>query len=109
MQSEEVRKELPEATQRFAKIDEVVRAVLGDFAATKNVVACCTKEGLLKHLEAQQGELELCEKVGGRAGEGRVGVVVCQAGSSGILDGLVAKNVCSNTNTILSACHRHLT
>jgi len=67
VQSEEVRKELPEATQRFAKIDEVVRAVLGEFAATKNVVACCTKEGLLKHLEAQQGELELCEKVGGQA------------------------------------------
>lgn len=66
IQSEEVRKELPEATRRFAGIDAAVRSVLRDFAATKNVVACCTREGLCKHLEAQQGELELCEKVRGR-------------------------------------------
>ena len=63
IQPEEVRRELPEATQRFAKIDAAVRAVLADMAAARNCVACCNREGLLKHLEAQQGELELCEKV----------------------------------------------
>ena len=47
-----------------------VRGVLAEFAATRNVVGCCTRKGLLKHLEAQQGELELCEKVG-RVGEAR--------------------------------------
>ncbi|EFN60095.1 hypothetical protein CHLNCDRAFT_133411 [Chlorella variabilis] len=62
IQSEEVRRELPEATQRFAGIDAAVRAVLLDMVVAKNCVACCTKEGLLRHLEAQQGELELCEK-----------------------------------------------
>ena len=59
-----MRRELPEATQRFAGIDAAVRAVLLDMVVAKNCVACCTKEGLLRHLEAQQGELELCEKVG---------------------------------------------
>lgn len=47
-----------------------MRGVLAEFAATRNVVGCCTRKGLLKHLEAQQGELELCEKVG-RVGEAR--------------------------------------
>ncbi|KAI3429649.1 hypothetical protein D9Q98_005734 [Chlorella vulgaris] len=62
IQSDEVRRELPEATQRFAGIDAAVRAVLLEMAATRNCVDCCTKEGLLKHLEVQQGQLELCEK-----------------------------------------------
>jgi dynein heavy chain len=57
-----VRRELPEATQRFAGIDAAVRAVLLEMAATRNCVDCCTKGGLLKHLEVQQGQLELCEK-----------------------------------------------
>ncbi len=39
-----------------------VRAVLLDFVVARNCVTCCNKEGLLKHLEAQQAELELCEK-----------------------------------------------
>lgn len=101
--SDEVRKELPEATQRFIKIDAAVRAVLQvgwwtlapaypacwhcdwprssqwqltglpssnthlqEFLATKNCVRACNKEGLLKVLETQQAELEMCEKV--RAG-----------------------------------------
>lgn len=71
IQSEEVRRELPEATQRFAGIDAAVRGVLRGFAVTKNVVACCTREGLCKHLEEQQGELELCEKVSTGVGRSR--------------------------------------
>jgi dynein heavy chain len=63
IQSEEVRKELPEATQRFAGIDKAVRAVLREMANTMNCVACCTKSGLVEHLETQQSQLVLCEKV----------------------------------------------
>ena len=39
--------------------------MLLDFVVARNCVACCNKEGLLKHLESQQAELELCEKVCG--------------------------------------------
>jgi dynein heavy chain len=60
--SEEVKRELPEAATRFAKIDADIKGVLADFHAAKNCVACCSKEGLLKFLEQQQGQLELCEK-----------------------------------------------
>jgi dynein heavy chain len=60
--SEEVKKELPEATERFAKIDADVKSVLKQFNDTKNCVQCCAKEGLLKFLEKQQSELEICEK-----------------------------------------------
>lgn len=36
--------------------------VLAEFKETKNCVDCCNKEGLMKFLEKQQSELELCEK-----------------------------------------------
>lgn len=58
--SEEVKKELPEATLRFAKIDLDVKNILGEFRKVQNCVACCGKEGLLKFLEKQQSELEVC-------------------------------------------------
>jgi len=57
--SEEVKKELPEATQRFVKIDADVKSVLVEFKQTQNCVACCSKEGLQKFLEKQQSELEV--------------------------------------------------
>eukprot|EP00878_Enallax_costatus_P044621 GHUV01053316.1.p1 GENE.GHUV01053316.1~~GHUV01053316.1.p1 ORF type:complete len:464 (+),score=147.77 GHUV01053316.1:399-1790(+) len=60
--SEEVKKELPEATVRFARIDADVKSVLADFKQVQNCVACCNKDGLLKFLEKQQTELEVCEK-----------------------------------------------
>lgn len=60
--SEEVKKELPEATVRFAGIDKEVKEVLKDFKDKKNCVECCNREGLMKHLEKQQNELEICEK-----------------------------------------------
>lgn len=41
IQSDEVRRELPDATQRFAKIDAAVRAVLLEFAATNSAVVSC--------------------------------------------------------------------
>lgn len=33
-----------------------------EFGEVKNCVASCNKEGLMKHLEKQQKELEICEK-----------------------------------------------
>ncbi|GBF96391.1 dynein heavy chain axonemal [Raphidocelis subcapitata] len=60
--SEEVKRELPEATARFARIDADVRSVLREFRGTQNCVACCNREGLLKFLESQQAALEVCEK-----------------------------------------------
>lgn len=36
--------------------------MLQEFGEVKNCVAACNKEGLMKHLEKQQKELEICEK-----------------------------------------------
>ena len=60
--SDEVKKELPEAAERFAGIDAKVKEVLKGMAVAKNCVECCNKEGLMKLLEQQQKELEICEK-----------------------------------------------
>ncbi|CAD7704939.1 unnamed protein product [Ostreobium quekettii] len=60
--SEEVKKELPEATTRFEQIDKDTKSVLAEFKEVKNCVACCNKEGLMKFLELQQSKLEICEK-----------------------------------------------
>ena len=56
--SEEVKKELPEATKRFASVDVHVKSVLSEFQRTQNCVACCERDGLLSFLERQQAELE---------------------------------------------------
>ena len=60
--SDEVKKELPEAAARFKKIDTMIKSILKEACATKNVVESSCKEGLYKELENQQGELEKCEK-----------------------------------------------
>ena len=60
--SEEVKKELPEAAVRFANIDKEVKIILKDIGEVKNCVAACNKDGLMKHLENQQKQLEICEK-----------------------------------------------
>jgi hypothetical protein len=36
---------------------------LQDFKSIRNCVTCCNKDGLLKTLETQKTELEMCEKV----------------------------------------------
>jgi dynein heavy chain len=60
--SEEVKKELPEDTLRFAGIDTDVRRVLKDFYEVQNAANACNKEGVFKLLEETQRKLELCEK-----------------------------------------------
>eukprot|EP00983_Pelagomonas_calceolata_P106613 1159251-Pelagomonas_calceolata.AAC.1 len=41
-----VKKELPDATERFAKIDKDVKGVLSKFKAKKNCVDCCNQAAL---------------------------------------------------------------
>eukprot|EP00884_Botryococcus_braunii_P010099 jgi/Botrbrau1/19090/Bobra.0077s0004.1 len=60
--SEEVRRELPEAAERFALIDQEVKAILKGFKEEPNCVKSCSAEGLAARLEAQQQQLEVCEK-----------------------------------------------
>lgn len=60
--SEEVKKELPQATERFAAIDTEVKKVLREFQQLKNCVSCCNREGLYANLETQERELEICKK-----------------------------------------------
>eukprot|EP00960_Hanusia_phi_P043077 755854-Hanusia_phi.AAC.7 len=60
--SDEVKKELPEDTERFAGIDNDVRKVLADFFQVKLAAKACTVDGVLKLLEETQYKLELCEK-----------------------------------------------
>ena len=60
--SDEVKKELPEAAARFKAIDGVVKTILKEACAVKNVVESANKDGLYKNLELQQKELEKCEK-----------------------------------------------
>ena len=60
--SEEVKKELPEDTERFAGIDVDVKRVLKNFFEIKNASKACNEEGVFKLLEETQHKLELCEK-----------------------------------------------
>ncbi len=60
--SEEVKKELPEDTLRFAGIDADVKKVLKEFLEIKNCAIACSKDGVFQLLEGTQQNLELCEK-----------------------------------------------
>ena len=60
--SEEVKKELPESTQRFVGIDKTFKGTLGAIHKTKNAVAATNVDGQLKTLESMADELTLCEK-----------------------------------------------
>ena len=64
--SEEVKKELPESTERFVGIDKSFRKALEEMRGVKNCVKACNGSdqgaGLLKLLEEMASGLELCEK-----------------------------------------------
>ena len=60
--SDEVKKELPEDAERFAKVDVLFKEMLKHFKNMPNCVDSCAKPGLLKGLEAIADDLELCEK-----------------------------------------------
>ena len=60
--SEEVKRELPEDTARFASIDENVQSTLKDAWSTQNVNKAFNKDGLTQNLEFVQEQLDLCKK-----------------------------------------------
>jgi dynein heavy chain len=60
--SEEVKRDLPEDSKRFATVDTEVRAFLKQVEQDPNVYRTCTREGLFEHLQDLQRRLEMCEK-----------------------------------------------
>jgi dynein heavy chain len=60
--SDEVKKELPESTERFVGIDKTFKECLGAIYKIKNAVAATDVEGQQKTLEVMANDLELCEK-----------------------------------------------
>ncbi len=60
--SDEVKRELPEDTTRFASIDKKVRDTLKLAWKTRNVKEAYNQNGLLQHLEFVQEQLDLCKK-----------------------------------------------
>ncbi|XP_068084396.1 dynein beta chain, ciliary [Anabrus simplex] len=62
MSSEDIRKQLPEDSARFDRIDTEFRVMMTEMAKTPNVVDATNKEGLSQQLDALQKELTLCEK-----------------------------------------------
>lgn len=61
IQSEEVKKQLPELTADFEDIDVDVRALLRTAWKALNVRKACTADGLIKRLESIVAKLELCK------------------------------------------------
>ncbi|GMH47852.1 hypothetical protein TrLO_g3977 [Triparma laevis f. longispina] len=62
IQSDEVKKELPETAVKFAEVDKTVRATLKQMWKDKNAQVAANKDGLLKSLEGMLHEQELCKK-----------------------------------------------
>jgi dynein heavy chain len=60
--SEEVKKELPEDTTRFAGIDVTMKKTLRSIKASKNAVEGANSPGCYEGMEDMQSKLELCEK-----------------------------------------------
>lgn len=62
MSSEDIRKQLPEDSQRFDQVDKDFKQLMIEMGQTSNVVDSTNKPGLLKRLEDLQKKLTLCEK-----------------------------------------------
>lgn len=60
--SEDIRKQLPEDTERFAQIDHTFKIKLSDIVSASNVINACSAPGLFESLEKLQQELILCER-----------------------------------------------
>lgn len=60
--SEDIRKQLPEDTERFIQIDEKFKQLLAEMLTEPNVVKACSVTDLINTLEAIQSDLILCEK-----------------------------------------------
>lgn len=62
IQSEEVKKELPNESKHFITIDQHMKEVMAQGCQIKNAMKFCTIQGLLKRLEKIEKELKVCEK-----------------------------------------------
>nr|XP_026486610.1 dynein beta chain, ciliary [Vanessa tameamea] len=62
MSSEDIRKQLPEDSARFDRIDAEFKVLSKDMAKTPNVVRGTNKEGLVAILDSLQKDLVICEK-----------------------------------------------
>ena len=60
--SEEVKKELPEQSEKFVGIDKEVKDILRDGANKKKCLDFCIQDNIFKRLEEVQNELKICEK-----------------------------------------------
>lgn len=60
--SEEVKREIPEDTARFASIDQNVQTTLKEAWSVQNVIAAFNKDKLTENLEFVQEQLDLCKK-----------------------------------------------
>lgn len=62
MSSEDIRKQLPEDSERFDQVDKDFKALMIEMGKTPNVVDSTNKPGILPTLEELQKKLTLCEK-----------------------------------------------
>ena len=53
--AEEVKKELPETSQKFVGIDKDMREIMSKGGEVKNILKFCTIEGMFKRLEKIEG------------------------------------------------------
>ena len=60
--SEEVKKELPEQSDKFVGIDKEVKDILKDGANKRKCLDFCIQDNIFKRLEEVQNELKICEK-----------------------------------------------
>ncbi|XP_022915026.2 dynein beta chain, ciliary isoform X1 [Onthophagus taurus] len=62
MSSDDIRKQLPEDSERFIQIDKDFKLLMEEMSQVPNVVESTNRDGLLAILEALQSKLILCEK-----------------------------------------------
>ncbi|VVC95211.1 unnamed protein product, partial [Leptidea sinapis] len=62
MSSEDIRKQLPEDSARFDRVDAEFKILSSDMSKTPNVVKGTNKEGLVSTLDGLQKDLIMCEK-----------------------------------------------
>lgn len=62
MSSEDIRKQLPEDSERFDNIDKHFKELMKEMAKVPNVIESTNRPGLLEILEKHQKDLTLCEK-----------------------------------------------
>ena len=60
--SEDIRKQLPEDSDRFDRIDKEFKGMMNEAAKEKNTIKATGREGMADQLEVIQSQLSLCEK-----------------------------------------------